>query len=297
MVESIDKLKKTIKKELGNEFCNIWYRPISVYLTKLFLYTPISANQVTLLSILSGVLGGLLMILSNNLFDVIGIILLQFYWILDHVDGEVARYRKSGSLAGEYFDFMAHYIVFPVFLIGMTFGAYKDIEKIWVFAFGFSAAVSIGLQKDITAVVYWIICNEKKNRIKKGITGKKYEENLSDNEDLFSKNPPDFNLKDKVKGGFENALHNFPKLKVTLSMFANLLAGGICSELGIILMVFLPAIADIVWDGTVILGRTYRFMTLFLMFLGGLYPILLVIRIVKNIVRFVPDKEYKNLFD
>ena len=180
----------------------------------------------------------------------------------------------------------------------MTFGAYKNIKEIWIFAFGFSAAISVMFQKDIEAVVYWIICTEKKNRIKKGITGKKYEKNLLDHKDLFSNKPSGFNLLDKVKVSLENILHDFPKLKVTFFMFIYLLLfGGICSEIGILVMVFIPVIADITWSGVVILDITYRFMTLYLILLGGLYPIILVVGIAKNIMHSVPDKEYQQLFD
>ena len=172
MVESISDLRKICQspvKGKDGEFCDIWYRPISIYLTKLLLYTSITSNQVTMLSILFGMLGGILMIFSTSLWDILGVLLLQLFWILDFVDGEVARYRKSGSLTGEYFDFMAHYIVWPTYLMGMSFGAYADVKEVWIFLFGFLAVLSITLEKDITGVVYWVICNEKKNKLYKGI--------------------------------------------------------------------------------------------------------------------------------
>lgn len=300
MVESIRELRKICqdpKKETDDKFCNIWYRPITIYLTKLFLYTPITANQATLLSILSGVLGGFFLILGNNLFDIVGILLLYFYWLLDHVDGEIARYRKSGSLTGEYFDFVAHYIVFPIFLIGMTFGAYKDIGEIWIFAFGFSAAISIGLQSDIIAVVYWVICNERKNRIKKGITGEKNNDILPKIESLANEKTSNLNLGSRVKNYLKSVLPNSPKLRVTLGILYSLLTGNICSEMGIMLTVFFPAIADIIWGGITILGKSYRFMTLYLILLGSLYPILLIRETTKNIIHSVPDKAYKEFFD
>lgn len=299
MKESIRELRKICqdpKKETGSKFCNLWYRPITIYLTKLFLYTPITANQVTMLSILSGVFGGFFLILSDNLFDIIGILLLQFYWLLDHVDGEIARYRKSGSLTGEYIDFAAHYMVYTIFLMGMTFGAYKDIGQIWVFVFGFSATTSVVLQKNIEAVIYWVICNERKNRLKKGIAEKKHKLLLSENKELLNEEMVNLDLKNRVKNYVKNALRDFPRLKVCLYTLIFLLKGGICSEMGIILTVFFPAIADIIWGGIDIAGNSYRFMTLYLILLGALYPILLMIKTTENIVHTVPDKEYKELF-
>ncbi len=295
-INELRKICQTPVKGKDGEFCDVWYRSVTVHLTKLFLRTPITANQVTVLSIISGALGGFFLIFSSNLLDIIGVLLLQFYWLLDFVDGEVARYRKSGSLTGEYLDFAAHYIVFPLFLIGMTFGAYKNIGEIWIFAFGFSAAISVGLQKDTTALVYWVICRERKDRIKKGIAGKKFNDILSENRCSFNEKTSSSGLKNKVKNYLENALPNSPRLKVSLPILLSLFTGNICSEMGIMLTVFAPAVADI-WGGIEILGKPYRFMTLYLILLGGLYPILLIVRITKNIVRSMPDKEYQELFD
>lgn len=301
MGESIKELRKICqepKKEIGSQFCNIWYRPLSIYLTRLFLYTPITANQVTLLSILAGVLGGVFLAFRINLFDLIGAALLQIYWILDHVDGEIARYRKTGSLTGEYIDFAAHYIVYPLFLIGMTVGAYWDVGAIWIFGFGFSAAISIILDKDIYAVIYWVICNEKNNRLKKGVIGNKYNESLLGSIESATEQVSKRSSKNRLREYLRNYLYQHPKIKISLTAFINLVTGGgICSEFGITMTAFLPAIAGLVWGGVNILGHAYSFMTLYLILIGGAYPFLLVARTLKVITASAPDKEYQRFFD
>ena len=63
--------------------------------------------------------------------------------VLDSVDGEVARYRKTVSSTGIFLDLIAHNIVYPSVFICLSFGAYRIYPDITIFAFGFTAALSI----------------------------------------------------------------------------------------------------------------------------------------------------------
>ncbi len=53
---------------------------------------------------LIGLIGLLFIAIGNNLFIIIGFILLYIYYLSDEVDGEVARYKKQTSLRGIYYD-------------------------------------------------------------------------------------------------------------------------------------------------------------------------------------------------
>ena len=64
-------------------------------------------------------------------------LLLQFYFVLDAVDGMIARYRKMANPIGKYFDIMAPIVVIPVSLIGMTYGVYLDLLNPIIFLLGF----------------------------------------------------------------------------------------------------------------------------------------------------------------
>lgn len=107
-----------------------WYgrhiaRKISRYITWLFLQTNITANGVTLLFMIFGVLLCAFFLFGDSRFNLIGIILLNFWYILDHSDGEVARYRNQSSLTGLYLDCMTHYIVHPLVLFSLGFGVFR----------------------------------------------------------------------------------------------------------------------------------------------------------------------------
>ncbi len=114
-------------------------RPISLYLTWLILQTRMSANQVTVLHMVIGLFGSVLLGFAGLKLKLIGIAILYLSYILDNVDGEVARYRKQVSISGKYLDSIAHNIVIMAMFFGFGFGAYLDTGKIELVIFGFLA--------------------------------------------------------------------------------------------------------------------------------------------------------------
>jgi phosphatidylglycerophosphate synthase len=158
MVESIKELRKICQDPVLES--NPWYgqkvaRRVSIYFTKLLLYTPITGNQATLLFILIGVVAGLFFIPGGKWPTFIGALILQLWFVFDCVDGEIARYRKQTSLSGVYLDYVSHYIIHPFIFACIAFGAYNAFQDIRAFIFGFLAAISIIL------VDFSIVCRFK----------------------------------------------------------------------------------------------------------------------------------------
>lgn len=120
-------------------------RRFSIFITKFLLCTPVTANQVTFSLIIIGLFAGLFFLSSKPVMQLIGVGLLHFSFILDCVDGEIARYKKETSAEGKYFDYMAHLIVYPYIFSCITLGLYMKFRNLWIFAFGFSAILSIYL--------------------------------------------------------------------------------------------------------------------------------------------------------
>lgn len=114
---------------------------MSIYITKLFLYTPITANQVTVLWCIVGITAGILFSFGNYWHSIIGGLLVQLLLVLDRTDGEISRYRGTSSLKGEYLDRLCHNISYPCMFTGITFGVYVNYHSIWAFIFGFSATI------------------------------------------------------------------------------------------------------------------------------------------------------------
>ena len=96
-----EKLEKEYNTNLIGHFI---YRKISFVVTPFFLNCNISANVVTLLSLLLCII---MPLIANYGWGAryLFISLLAFSWyVLDHIDGNIARLTGSESLLGRYFD-------------------------------------------------------------------------------------------------------------------------------------------------------------------------------------------------
>lgn len=89
-------------------------RLFSIYFTWVFLRFGVSANEVTVLSMLIGTLGSTYFMQISILY---GMILVYLYCILDASDGEIARITKTSNPKGLYFDYIATIIVMTTFWV------------------------------------------------------------------------------------------------------------------------------------------------------------------------------------
>jgi len=127
-------------------------RPISIYITVIFLKLGISANIATAIFVFTGILASISLTFGGDTRFLISALLMQLWYILDHVDGEVARYRKQTSLTGVYFDHVAHYIVHPLFFFCLGFGLYLKNHSLFLLTAGFLGALSTMLISIITDI-------------------------------------------------------------------------------------------------------------------------------------------------
>ncbi|MBF0215759.1 MAG: CDP-alcohol phosphatidyltransferase family protein [Candidatus Omnitrophica bacterium] len=147
-----------------------WYmmnilRKVSVRITWLLLHTPISANGVTLTFIVTGfVICGVFLFATKPAF-LIGAIGLQFWYTLDMVDGEIARYRDQMGATGRFFDYMAHYIVHPWFFMSIGFGLYLRYGIFWVFLLSIAAGYSAHLIDAFLDVHYSVLYKRLRGRL------------------------------------------------------------------------------------------------------------------------------------
>lgn len=140
-VPSVKELKIICRKKVET----VWYakyvvRPFSIYITKILLYTPITANQVSFLSMIMGVCGAFAIGYGTFRSGVMGVILLQVSYILDCIDGEIARYHKQSSVNGIFIDFLGHRIVIPLIFFGAAFMIYMNTQNIYMLIVGILGA-------------------------------------------------------------------------------------------------------------------------------------------------------------
>ena len=116
MITPRDIEQKTMSPEKRNSAKNDYFafyvgRPISYILTIPFLYTDISPNTISVISIIPIIAGFVVMYIANAKSELMVGWLFFFLWnLLDGVDGNVARYKKQFSPLGSVYDAMSGYI-------------------------------------------------------------------------------------------------------------------------------------------------------------------------------------------
>ena len=122
-MESITELRKicqSSRPSIFNDFLNRFYYRVSIYFTWLCLKLNLTANQVTVISVLFSILGGFLITSNNHYFTIIGFICFHIFAILDMSDGEVARYRGEGGMRGHFLDWFMHFITSLSLIAGLV---------------------------------------------------------------------------------------------------------------------------------------------------------------------------------
>jgi phosphatidylglycerophosphate synthase len=100
-------------------------RQIAFLITPIFLKAKISANQVSILAIITGIIAAILIILGNFWMILLGAILMQIWLILDKTDGVIARYRKMESLFGKFLEEFSGSLIAALFFSSIGVAASK----------------------------------------------------------------------------------------------------------------------------------------------------------------------------
>jgi phosphatidylglycerophosphate synthase len=98
-------------------------RDVSLRFTALFIRTPVTANQLTGLMIVVGLLAAVAAAASGWVTGVLAFVGVIVYFMLDLCDGEVARWHKKTSITGVYLDRVGHYVVEAALLSAYGFRA------------------------------------------------------------------------------------------------------------------------------------------------------------------------------
>ena len=72
-----------------------------------------------------------------------GALLLQLWYLLDHVDGQIARYRKTDGLTGRYFDFLMHHLIHGILFAGLSGYLYRHTHQVVFLIWGFITSLAM----------------------------------------------------------------------------------------------------------------------------------------------------------
>jgi len=134
-------LWRSLRKPIENDGVVAYFlgRPVSRLISRLIIATPITPNQVTIASGLTALAGAFA--LTQNL--ILGAALYWLSFVLDCVDGELARLRYQGSRTGQWLDTIAD----DTATVGFSFGLswiLLDAHPAWAWV-GFAAAGAYAL--------------------------------------------------------------------------------------------------------------------------------------------------------
>ena len=143
IVESLPK-KKNSKSSL---WVKTVVRKLSFPVTWLFINCKCSPWMASMISVVVAVAGSILLCLDNEACRIIGVCLIQFWLVLDCVDGNIARVKKQSSEFGEFVDALSGYYVTGFVFVGIGTAAYHTTTifedySLWLIVIGGITAVA-----------------------------------------------------------------------------------------------------------------------------------------------------------
>jgi len=136
------------KNSRSSLWVQLWVRKASFPVTYLFINTGWTANMVSVLSWFVIFAAAILLCINNFWCMLAGVVLTNFWLVLDCVDGNIARVKKVKTFMGDFYDAIAGYGPFSFTTIALGVAAYNtsflDSEeyKVWLILIGGVAAVS-----------------------------------------------------------------------------------------------------------------------------------------------------------
>jgi hypothetical protein len=89
---------------------------------------------------------------------VVAAVLLVLYYVLDCVDGEVARYHRVEKLEWAFHEFFFHLLVKSAFFVALGVLAVRTTGELWTFAFGVTALLATMFHKFLRDAPLAIVC-------------------------------------------------------------------------------------------------------------------------------------------
>lgn len=134
-----------------NSRSSIWVRlvirKLSFLVTFLFINGGITANATSVLSAVVAAIGGAFLCFDFWWCRIVGVIIINFWLVLDCVDGNIARCCKTSSYMGEFYDAIGGYSAIAFSMIGIGVAAYNtnsilpDNQAYWFIIIGSLGAI------------------------------------------------------------------------------------------------------------------------------------------------------------
>jgi len=160
--------------DFGNDRVANFYKKLAIFPTWLLSKTPITGNQVTTISLIFLIVGGVYYFDGKIIF---GFMFMFIYNLLDYVDGSIARYHGSKSLRGRFLDSMCHQLAIPIITLGIGFYLFTLTNNILYLYLGISGSI-FSMFNEITRLRHRIVILEKTENKSKHAGEKHYSNKI-----------------------------------------------------------------------------------------------------------------------
>lgn len=148
MKKLFKEFRNSLKDLIAEEAIDLFlFRPVSFIISRVFIRFPITPNQISLLSLISGVISGIFFSFGDKKSFVYGGIFYLLCHIFDLLDGMIARMKKNGTPLGRIIDGWVDYItsiaVFLGFLLGLLKGNFDLPLGPWPLMLAASVALAL----------------------------------------------------------------------------------------------------------------------------------------------------------
>ncbi len=160
---------------------DLLFAPIAKKLTPFFVYFNFSANTITLLSGLVGILGAIFFSTNNKYAILISSLGYITYYFLDYIDGNIARLQNKSSIYGKFLDTYMGPIVSISMAMSIYIGARDTLSKfginqLLIDTVGIIYVTSIFISNTRYAFVWLTVCTQivedKNNKKIKNVNSK-----------------------------------------------------------------------------------------------------------------------------
>lgn len=126
----------------GNDVAGLLFGDhASLLITKLFVDLRLSPNYASVGFFVCGLAGAALQV-SHSGVALAGAALLVLYYVLDCVDGEVARWQRVVNVHWGYYDYLFHMLIKPLAFFGIGVGTWLEVGSPWPLCAAFAAAIA-----------------------------------------------------------------------------------------------------------------------------------------------------------
>lgn len=125
--------QKPDHRRVGNWMARRISRPAALRITRCIAPWAVSANAATLVAWACGAAAAAALAWGTLGGWLLGAGLLQLWYLLDHVDGQLARLRGTASLDGVQLDYLMHHTINLLVPLGIGLGLFaRSAEPLWL---------------------------------------------------------------------------------------------------------------------------------------------------------------------